>query len=131
MRRLIFRQGHFIMAIAADRIRDLPRLNFRKILCIARSDSVNAADLQRLREILLDGMQEAKRNYDLAREDYARNWKYVNEKSRTKAALAVMRENKKLHNTVKRTKAELTKAEALWKIYTEKEINQYGSSDYQ
>ena len=99
MRKLVFRQGHFTIAVDADRIGDLTRQNFRKILSIARSDNINDADLQRLREILLDGMQEAKHNYDLAREDYARNWKYVNEKSRTKAALAVMRENKKLHNT--------------------------------
>lgn len=131
MRNLVFRSDHFILAIDADSLGSLPRANIRKILAIARSDSINNAALRQLREILLDNLRKAEQNCKLAQEDFDRNWKYINKRSRTKAALAVLQENDRLHRAVKRTKAELSTATALWKIFIEKETNENGSSNNQ
>lgn len=124
MRRVIhLKHGGFHVALDVDSLVHMPRMNFRKLLNLMRFDYHNAAALCELGVFLKENVVNAAAAHQKAKSEFSAGWKYVNKRSRTRIAIEALRENNRLQNAVKRTKADLISAESLLKIYNEMEIN--------
>lgn len=122
------RYDSFQVVLHKDRLRQMPRTNFRKLLKLAFRDPRNQSALKELKTVLIDDAAAADAAHKQAKKEFTDGWKLVRPRSRSKAAVSTRQENNRLHNAVKRTKAELSSAEALLKIYNEMEIIYYGSN---
>lgn len=117
------RCGSFHAALDTDALARMPRANFRKLLKLARTESRNAAVLQELGKFLKENAENANAAHTKTKTDFAVGWRYVDKHVRSRTASEVRRENNRLQNAVKRTKAELNSAESLLKIFNEMEID--------
>lgn len=131
MRTIQIRYNSFRVVLDADALGEIPREKFRKLLKLAYRDSRNEATLQELGNILKENAANSAAAHTKAKEEFTAGWKYINKRSRAKTAMEIQRENNRLQNAVKRTKAELNSAKSLLKIFNEMEINKNGSSNNQ
>lgn len=131
MRTILIRYDSFHVVLDADALGEIPRANFRKLLKLAYRDSRNEATLRELGSILEENAANSAAAHAKAKEAFTVGWKYVNQRSRSKTAMEIQRENNRLQNAVKRTKAELNLAKSLLKIFNEMEIIKNGSSNNQ
>ena len=122
------RYGDFHVVLDPANLRKMPRTNFRKLLKLAFRDPRNSAALEKLKKVLLDEVTGADAAHKQAQKEFTNGWRLVGKSDRSKAAVELRRENNRLHNAVKRTKAELNSAEAFLKIYNEMETIYYGSN---
>lgn len=120
------RYGSYQVVLKKDHLGQMPRTNFRKLLKLAFRDLRNQYALKELKTALADNVAGADAAHKQAAKEFADGWKLVHPRSRTKAAVAIRQENNRLHNAVKRTKAELNSAETLLKIYNEMEEAENG-----
>lgn len=118
-----FQCGSFHVALDADALGKMPRANFRKLLKLVRTESRNTTALQELGKTLKENAIKADAAHTKAKAEFAVGWKYVDKHFRSSAANEIRRENNRLQNAVKRTKAELNSAESLLIIFNEMEIN--------
>ncbi len=123
MSAIYLRCGSFHVALDSDALEKMPRANFRKLLKLVRTEIRNTSALQDLGKILRQKVADTNAAHAKAKEDFSAGWRYVDKRSRTKDAIETQRENNRLQNAVKRTKAELNAAEALLNIFNEMEIN--------
>lgn len=117
------RGGDFYAELYPERLGNLPRSNFRKILRLMRGAQwENQAALDSLGAYLKDQVRATKTAWEKASQDYASGWKLVrNKKSRKKAVMDTLRENRRLKNALKSAKGAYDTAVSLQTIY-EKEI---------
>lgn len=120
------RYGSFQVVLHRERLGQMPRANFRKLLKLAFRDPRNQAALEDLKAVLIDNAAAADATHKQAKKEFADGWKLVNPRSRSKTTVSIRQENNRLHNAVKRTKVELNSAEALLKIYNEMEEAENG-----
>lgn len=117
---IYLRHGNFHVVLNADVLGEMPRTNLRKLLRLARTESRNDAALQELGDILQAKVASAVAAHEKSKDERTAGWKYVDKRSRTKAAIAALQENNRLQNSVKRTKADMVSAEAMLKIFNER-----------
>ena len=124
MNTIKIRSGDFYAELYPERLGELPRSNFRKILRLMRGAPwENQAALDSLGVYLKDQVRDTKAAWGKASQDYVAGWKLVpNKKSRKKMVVDTLRENRRLKAAVKRAKGAYDTAVALQTIY-EKEIN--------
>ena len=120
---IYLRCGSFHAALDTDALGKMPRANFRKLLKLVHTESRNVTALQELGNILKQKAADANAAHTKAKDEFTAGWRYVDKRSRTKAAIGTMQENNRLQNAVKRTKAELNSAESLLRIFNEMEID--------
>lgn len=118
------RSGGFYAELYPDRLGELPRANVRKLLRLMRGAQwENQAALDSLGAYLKDQVNTTKAAWEKASQDYVDGWKLVaNKRSRKKAAMDTLRENRRLKTALKRAKGAYDTAVALQTIY-DKEIN--------
>lgn len=118
------RSGSFYAELYPDQLGALPRSNYRKLLrLMRRAQWENQAALDSLGVYLRDQVRDRWAAQEIASLNCANGWKYVaNKRSREKADLDILRENRRLKAALKRAKGAYDTAVALQTIY-EKEIN--------
>lgn len=111
----------FEAQLPLERLHELPRAKYRKLLKIALSDRPrNQYELDRLRAWLADQIEADRTSWQAASQDFVNGWKFVkNRRSRKSEVREILRENDRLKLCVKRSKAMLDARTALLKIYTE------------
>ncbi len=121
MRSLVFWLAGYQLAIDADSLGKMARNEYRNLLHFARRDPRNEGPLRELRKILQENVGAAEKALTAAQTNYTENWRHVDRRSRTPKSIETTRRNVTLHNAVKRAKADLSTAKAIWKIFIETE----------
>lgn len=116
--------GDFYAELYLERLGELPRSNFRKLLRLMRGALwENQTALNDLGAYLKDQVKATKATWEKASQDYVGGWKLVpNKRSRKKDAVDTLRENRRLKAALKRAKGAYDTAVALQTIF-DKEIN--------
>lgn len=118
------RSGDFYAELYLDRLGELPRSNFRKLLRLMRGAPwENQEALDTLGAYLKEQVNATKAGWTKASLEYSNGWKLVkNKRSRKKEVMDTLRENRRLKNALKRAKGAHDTAIALQTIF-DKEIN--------
>lgn len=113
--------GDFKATLELDKLSDLPRRSFRKLVRLAVDARwENEADLLYL-SAYLDGLRRRSKDaWEQASREYVTGWKLApNKRARNTAALEILRNNRRLKDTVKRTKKAYEAAVGLKTIFDE------------
>lgn len=123
MNTIEIRSGDFRAEVYLDHLGELPRSKFRKLLKLMRhSQWENEDALDRLGAYLKEQVNTTKAAWEKASQNYVNDWKLVpNKRSRKKAAMDTLRENRRLKTALKRAKGAYDTAIALQTIF-DKEI---------
>lgn len=124
MKAIQIRSGDFYAELYPDQLGALPRSNYRKLLrLMRRAQWENQAALDSLGSYLKEQVIATKNGWENAGQAFLSGWRLVeNKRSRKKADLDILRENRRLKAALKRAKGAYDTAVALQTIY-EKEIN--------
>lgn len=99
------RAGTFQAAVLEDRLTEMPRPQFRKLLQLARAYPENLPTLAAMGKDIQRQVIEAETAWKAASQDYKSNWKYVaHPRSRKSAIMKIMEENRRLKEAVRITK---------------------------
>lgn len=118
---VFIRSGSFKAALDLDKLTELPRRNFRKLLRIAMSAFyVDRDELETLKSYLANQVEITKTAWVQASHEYTVGWKVVvNKRARTVEELETLRNNRRLKAEVKRTKKAHEAAVGLKTIFEE------------
>ena len=99
------RAGDFRAALLEDRLTELPRQNFRRLLRLARTEPENRSALDAMGADIRRRTAEAETAMDAAAWDYKANWKYVaRPRSRRPEIAEITKENRRLQTAVRNAK---------------------------
>lgn len=99
------RAGTFQAAVLEDRLTEMPRPQFRKLLQLARAYPENLPALAAMGKDIQRQVIEAEAAWKAASQDYKANWKHVaHPRSRKPAIMKIMEENRRLKEAVRITK---------------------------
>lgn len=95
----------FQAVLREDHLPEFPRLQFRKLLRLARTEPENWPALESMGLDIRVRAAEAKTAMDAAAQDYKANWKHVaSPRSRRPEIAAIMKENRRLQTAVRKAK---------------------------
>lgn len=99
------RAGTFQAAVLEDRLPEMPRPQFRKLLQLARTCPENRPVLDAMGADIQRQVTEAEAAWKAASQDYKVNWKHIaHPRSRKPAIMKIMEENRRLKEAVRITK---------------------------
>ena len=99
------RVGTFRAAILEDRLTEMPRPKFRKLLRLALTEPENQPTLDAMREDISRQVIEAKAAWEAAARDYRVKWKRVaHPRSKKPEIRKIMEENHRLKEAVRKAK---------------------------
>lgn len=103
----LIRAGTFRAALLAERLAEMPRPQFRKLLRLARAFPENQPVLDAMGSDIPARAAEAERAWRAAVQDYRANWKHVaHPRSRKPEIAEIVAENRRLKAAVRKTKSQ-------------------------
>ncbi|MBR1780476.1 MAG: hypothetical protein IJ751_03635 [Oscillospiraceae bacterium] len=110
------RSGTFCAHIDLSKLHLIPQRNLERLVKIARAEPENEFALRVLDLWSQACLETANSELKAAEQDYSTNYKEVNPRSRTKAARAILAENKRLRSRVQECRVRLRQAQKLFAL---------------